>query len=373
MNVAKRMWTLALGSLLVGALAVAQTPPPPPPPPGSDAAKRAEAEQKARQAEERAKQYEKQAQEKAKQYEAQAQQAEEKAREIEMKVKVMKKKPRLGVLVETEAQKDTDSIGALLTGVTPGGAAEEAGVEAGDIVVKFNGRPLAGKNPNADADESPAGIRLLEFAQEMKEGEKVTLEVKRGKENKSFTFVPRALGPQTWVFREGDIPGLEGLKDLEKLKQLEKLEIEIPDVSEILMLHGGGRLDMELVALNPQLGEYFGTAEGLLVVRAPKDPGLKILGGDVILKIGDRVPKSPSQAMRILSSYEGGETVNVEVMRKQKKQTVTFKMPERKKEFKWIDDEGVEHKSFLNFLEGGPVPPAPPAVPLPPEPPAGKA
>jgi len=376
MRVDKRILTLACAAVAVCALTLAQTPPPPPPPPGADAARNAEAELKARQAEERARQAEKQAQYKVQQAEEKARQVEEKAREIEMKVRVMQKKPRLGVVVNTDANEETDPVGALLTGVTPGGAAEEAGVQAGDIVVRFNGKPVAGKNPEADEDESPAGLRLLEFAKEMKEGEKVTLEVRRGKETKSYTFSPRALGPQTWVFRDGQIPGLEGLKDLkdlEKLKELENLEIDIPDIPEILMLHGGGRLDMEMVSLNPQLGEYFGTTEGILVVRAPKDPAMKLLGGDVILKIGDRVPKSPSQAMRILSSYEAGETVNIEVMRKQKKQPVTFKMPESKDHLQWTDEDGVEHKSFLNFSEDGPAPPAAPSAPMPPEPPAGKA
>jgi len=366
MNVTRTMWTLALGALLAGTLAVAQTPPPPPPPPGSDAAKKAETELKVRQAEEKARQAEMQAQEKARQAEEKARQAEEKAREIEMKVRVMQKKPRLGVVVETTANPETDPIGALLTGVTPGGAAEEAGLQAGDIVIRFNGKPLAGKNPDADEDESPAAVRLLAIAKEMKEGEKVTLEVRRGKETKTYTFVPRALGPQTWVFRDGEIPGLDSLKqlkDLEKLKELENLEIEIPDVPEILMRHGAGRLDMELVALNPQLGEYFGTPEGVLVVRAPKDPALKLLGGDVILRIGDRVPKSPSQAMRILSSYESGETVNMEVMRKQKKQAVTFKMPEVRDHWQWSDEEGAGDKSFFEFPDESPVPPSPPAAP----------
>jgi len=85
---------------------------------------------------------------------------------------------------------------------------------------------------------------------------------------------------------------------------------------------------IELVKLNPELGEYFGTREGVLVVSAPEDSSLALKGGDVILTIGGRKPSSPMQAMRILRTYESGESVAIEVMRKQKRVTVTWKVPE---------------------------------------------
>ena len=87
--------------------------------------------------------------------------------------------------------------------------------------------------------------------------------------------------------------------------------------------------DLEVVSLNPDLGEYFGTKEGVLVVKAPADSSLPLKGGDVILSIGGRKPTSPSHAMRILRSYEPGETVALDIMRKQKRVTVSWKVPER--------------------------------------------
>ena len=84
---------------------------------------------------------------------------------------------------------------------------------------------------------------------------------------------------------------------------------------------------MELVNLNPDLGEYFGIKEGILVVKAPADSGLPLKGGDVILAIGGRKPSSASHTMRILRSYEAGETVTIDVMRKQKRTSVTWHVP----------------------------------------------
>src|SRR5207249_1675715 len=69
--------------------------------------------------------------------------------------------------------------------------------------------------------------------------------------------------------------------------------------------------DLELVNLNSDLGEYFGTKDGILVVKAPSDSSLPVRSGDVILSVGGRKPSSPSHAMRIFHSYEPGETVSI--------------------------------------------------------------
>ncbi|HUC39849.1 MAG TPA: PDZ domain-containing protein, partial [Gemmatimonadales bacterium] len=84
---------------------------------------------------------------------------------------------------------------------------------------------------------------------------------------------------------------------------------------------------IEMVKLNPDLGDYFGTREGVLVVRAPEDSTLALKGGDVIVSIGGRKPSSPEQAMRILRSYDEGESVTMDVLRKQKHVSVTWKVP----------------------------------------------
>jgi hypothetical protein len=88
-------------------------------------------------------------------------------------------------------------------------------------------------------------------------------------------------------------------------------------------------LDIELVTLDDELGEYFGTTEGLLVVSAPRDEELDLRSGDVILSIGGREPSDPRHALRIMRSYEPGESMSVEIMRNQRRQTITVTVPER--------------------------------------------
>ena len=90
--------------------------------------------------------------------------------------------------------------------------------------------------------------------------------------------------------------------------------------------HGFG--EMEMVELNESLGRYFGTDSGLLIVKAPKDNAFLLQDGDVIKSIDGRTPKDLFHAVRILSSYESGEIVNIKIMRDKRQQTLTVEVPD---------------------------------------------
>ena len=84
---------------------------------------------------------------------------------------------------------------------------------------------------------------------------------------------------------------------------------------------------MELTTLTPRLGSYFGTDHGVLVVRAPTHGVLKLQDGDVILSIGERIPANSSQAIRILTSYDPGETIRLKVLRQHHRIEMMVTMP----------------------------------------------
>jgi S1-C subfamily serine protease len=86
--------------------------------------------------------------------------------------------------------------------------------------------------------------------------------------------------------------------------------------------------NLELTNISEPLGEYFNTDRGLLVLRAPTDNPLTLKDGDVILSIDGREPRSPTHALRILRSYQPGERVEIEIMRKRRKSTLEVTMPE---------------------------------------------
>jgi len=243
---------------------------------------------------------------------------------------------RIGVVVKTDASTETDKIGAKIEGVTPGGPADKAGLKVGDIITKFNGTSLAAVKTE-DEDESGPGTKLVQLARRLEPDDTVQVEYRRGNDTKQTTLVAADLGS---TFR-----------------------MEIPGPPEIAMgpmlgmdhfeMFGSPWGDLELVSLNSDLGEYFGTKDGVLVVKAPADSTLPLKGGDVITSIGGRKPANPSHAMRILRSYEKGETVSIEILRKQKRMTLTWKVPARGGRFMRMheDHEGHEDQSGLRHLQ----------------------
>jgi len=240
---------------------------------------------------------------------------------------------RIGVLVNTVAD-SSDKVGARIDGVTPGGPADKAGLKSGDIITRFNGKSLTGVgSEDLDSDESAPGHRLIELAHDLDPGDTVKIEYRRGAETKSATLV--ADEAKGWAVT-GMGPMMRG-------------EMEMPKFPFALG-DGDGHMDMDmgmgafcmgdawceldLVTLNSDLGDYFGAKEGVLVVKAPADSGLPLKGGDVILSIGGRKPTNPAHAMRILRSYDAGETVSIEIMRHQKRSTISWTVPDENRRWR---------------------------------------
>src|SRR5512134_867247 len=111
---------------------------------------------------------------------------------------------RLGVVVNTRANAESDRLGARIEGVTPGTPAERAGIKAGDVITKFNGTALGGARSDAQ-DESGPGRRLLELARALEPGDTVRLEYRRGDETKTATLVAEDLG---YAMRMSPMPSL---------------------------------------------------------------------------------------------------------------------------------------------------------------------
>ena len=53
----------------------------------------------------------------------------------------------------------------------------------------------------------------------------------------------------------------------------------------------------------------------------------------MILSIDGREPTSPAHALRIVRSYEPGETMSIEIMRDKRRQTLSVTVPERERGF----------------------------------------
>jgi hypothetical protein len=148
-----------------------------------------------------------------------------------------------------------------------------------------------------------------------------------------------------------ELEELEALEDLnikmwkpEDMEELENLEIYLKDLDvdapnirlrsfyegepNVYAFSGGdtpfvyrafgryGGYGLELAELNPGLAEYFSTDQGLLILEVDEDSTLGLMAGDVIQAIGDREVEDRGDIMRILGSYEEGETVTFTVVRR---------------------------------------------------------
>ena len=230
---------------------------------------------------------------------------------------------RIGVIVDTRADAAHDKLGARIEGITPSGPAEKAGLKVGDIITRFNGTALGGVQPeDKDSEDSGPGMKLIDLARNLDPGDTVQVEYRRGTDSRKATLVAEDLSHGMAWTGSIEMPEMRGM--------LENMMPKTPmaEGDAFGWAFGSPWGGIELVQLNPDLGDYFGTRDGVLVVSAPEDSSLALKGGDVIVSIGGRKPSSPMQAMRILRSYDPGETVSLDVLRKQKHVTVSWKVPE---------------------------------------------
>ena len=211
----------------------------------------------------------------------------------------------LGLAIE-----DTE-LGVRVTGVTPNGAGAEAGLAVGDTIVAIEGAELAAPSAAGSKRQSPSQLLLAQLGN-VKPGDDIELRVMR---NGDYRMVHVKAREPSWdVFVNPNLPNLPSFSGLSG------------PWSDGFWRHNVWA-DLQLATLSSGLGDYFGTKDGLLVVRAPKDSTLALKDGDVILEIAGRKPTSPEHAMRILASFEPGETLRLSVMRHQKRETIEGKVP----------------------------------------------
>jgi C-terminal processing protease CtpA/Prc len=236
---------------------------------------------------------------------------------------------RLGITVDLRPDEGRDTVGARVTGVTPGGPADRAGVQTGDIVTRLNGTRLVaegGRPGNDEEDQSRPGLRLINLASRLDGGDTVRLDLRRGAQNMTLTFVADRTDMDQLVERMR-FPGNGGM-----MQEFggPPFSMEMPGGQMRLMLRHGGIGDLEMVKVTPQLAEGLGISEGVLVVSVDSGSTLGLRAGDVITSIAGRRPNDPVHAMRILSSYDPGETVSFDVMRQRRRATVSGRIPEQR-------------------------------------------
>ena len=199
--------------------------------------------------------------------------------------------------------------GAYINEVVDDSPADSAGLKEGDVVVDFNGKKI-------EASED-----LMDAVRETVPGTKATIKVNRNGENKSISV------------------------NIRKNRMRVPYAIGAPRAPRVVVnLFGGDIEGMELMELNKQLADYFEVpnGKGVLVKDVEKDENAAKAGikaGDVITKVGDELINDVDDIREAIEDMEEGDKVNVDLVRKGKKVTVSLELSDEADEdgFYWRD------------------------------------
>ena len=291
----------------------------------------------------------------------------------------------IGVVLSAEPR------GARIDAVTPDSPASRAGLLSGDVLVSVNGESLASKDKDASLDKARRALT------DLKPDESVRLGYQRGSRATAVVEVKaerrEAWNWQTLFAEEADLDAelmdtvhgdmerhVEVIVDGEATEAereatgqnraaIRKARMQAWRTRHEGMHEGTGSDTMKfelmhesmpwwginLTSLNADLGRYFGTDSGVLVLSASDEalPGIK--AGDVIHMIAGKSIDKPEQALRTLRDQEAGQMVELAIFRERKPMTLKIKAP--------------KYKSLFNVAMP-PIPPTPPTPPLPPTAPA---
>ena len=241
-------------------------------------------------------------------------------RQIERRIEIINDgRPRLGVTIGNSDNKGPVE-GVSVMAVTPGSASDEAGIRAGDILTSVNDDSLSAES------SQEATTRLLDFMEGVEEGDTLDVEYLRDGKVGSVEVEPKPSDVNVFSFNSP--PGSPSMRSMPHDMHIAPKIVQGLRNDFDFRWIGSSWGDMELVELNEGLGKYFGTDSGVLVVSAPESDVLKLEDGDVIQKIDGREPTSVGHALRILNSYQAGESVEIEVYRDKKRRKLEITMPD---------------------------------------------
>ena len=214
-------------------------------------------------------------------------------------------------------------LGVFVESVRDGSPAAKAGIQAGDIVLDFDGERIRSVR------------HFTRVVQESAPNRSVPVVVVRGTARQTLNVVPESSGNAL-----SDTFTRRFERDLRQLpRQFDRLPRQLPrdfnfnidpdalrrrinpDLLRRFPLGGGATLGITVTPLTGQLAEYFGVKGGALVASVDADTPAAAAGlkaGDVITAIGGRSVSSAADITEALRSAQPGEGVDIAVTRDKK-------------------------------------------------------
>lgn len=221
--------------------------------------------------------------------------------------------------------------GVVVEEVTGESPAETAGLKAGDVIVEFDGeRVRSTRQFTRLVQETPSGRKVQ--ASVVREGQRVPLSIE-----------PQAFGKGQYF--DGEFPPFAKNWFMPPVPPAPPAPAAPPaapappvppafrgffDFDELIG-RGSGRLGVSVSDLQPQLADYFGVKDGVLVTSVTSDSpaskaGLK--AGDVITTLNGSSVSSPSDLRTRASRLRDGEEFSIGVTRDKKSLTLKGKAEE---------------------------------------------
>lgn len=286
----------------------------------------------------------------------------------------------IGVVLASAAR------GARIEALTPDGPAERAGLRSGDVITAIDGKALADGDAEAKLDDARERLAGLKDGQEVRIGYE-----RDGKAGKELRIGAQRRAAKNWptLIADGEAASRvdyerevrDGMKQVEvemvraqaeaaragaearrAMSEADRARVEagLARLEALRDIRPGW--DINLTSLNPELGRYFGTDSGVLVLSAGSDALAGLKAGDVIRKVEGHAITRPEEALRALRDEPAGSEVELDVLRERKSVALKVKVP--------------EHRSIFRIGRTAPLPPLPPVPPTPaaaPQPPDAPA
>ena len=232
---------------------------------------------------------------------------------------------RIGVTVQDVEEGAADAAGpvegAVVAAVRPGSAAGDAGLEAGDVVVEFDGERVR------------SARQFARLVRETPPGREIAATVVRGAERREVRLAPEPGGGGMALLPDGAREGIERTVDaLRRRWGSGAGERPFPRVE----IRSPRRLGVRVQAIDGQLADYFGieSGSGVLITSVEEGSAAARAGlraGDVITAVGEHEIADVRALRRRLSAGAAGADVVLTVVRDGMETRVTAQLeaPER--------------------------------------------
>ncbi|HET9483450.1 MAG TPA: PDZ domain-containing protein, partial [Xanthomonadales bacterium] len=245
--------------------------------------------------------------------------------------------------------------GVKLAAVTPGGPAEKAGLRAGDRIVAINGKAVPTQVPGTAGTRAPTAKEqeaAVEAARgligELEPGETVRFTYEREGKRGDVTVAAERRTSWEWPVVAGAFApefefefGPEFERDIEVIversqdiaanaaRDAERMRRQSDRIRRnVIVMRDGSLSELRLAALNPELGRYFGTQSGVLVLERGDESFVQLKPGDVIVSVDGTPVEDTRDVMRALVRKGAGQVANVEVVRDKRRQVLVVEVPE---------------------------------------------